>query len=132
MDVDQDVQDDQAEEPEIVPMHAGGANALREKLHARMAAFRNGRGANANGKDALIEERRRAMRERRRKETKERRRQEKSAKTAKVSRILLATSIVSNAYFPSSRPNFSSNTPLPHRHRPPVPSAQKPPSPSTP
>ena len=76
MDVDQDAQDDQAEEPEIVPMHAGGANALREKLHARMAAFRNGRGANANGKDALIEERRRAMRERRRKETKERRRQE--------------------------------------------------------
>ncbi|KAL1723039.1 surfeit locus protein 6-domain-containing protein [Schizophyllum commune] len=84
MDVDQDAQDDQAEEPEIVPMHAGGANALREKLHARMAAFRNGRGANANGKDALIEERRRAMRERRRKETKERRRQEKSAKTAKT------------------------------------------------
>ncbi|KAL1747595.1 surfeit locus protein 6-domain-containing protein [Schizophyllum fasciatum] len=84
MDIDLDAKDRDGD-VEIVPMHAGGANALRDKLHARMAAFRQGRGANAsNGKDALIEERRRAMRERRRKETKERRRQEKSAKTAKT------------------------------------------------
>ena len=86
MDVDIDLQDenndDDVEEDatEITPMPAsGGIEALREKLHARMAALRRGGGAtNMNGtphdRDELLEERRQqraAMRERRRKETKE-------------------------------------------------------------
>ena len=67
--------------PEITPMPtSGGIEALRDKLHARMAALRRGGGAgNMNGvephdRDELLEERRRqraTMRERRRKETKE-------------------------------------------------------------
>lgn len=87
MDVDIDLQDEEHDDdvekdtPEITPMHApGGIEALREKLHARMAALRRGGGAvNANDaephdRDELLEERRRqraTMRERRRKETKE-------------------------------------------------------------
>ena len=87
MDVDIDLQDetndDGVEEDVqgITPIPAsGGIEALREKLHARMAALRRGAGtANMNGtephdRDELLEERRRqraAMRERRRKETKE-------------------------------------------------------------
>lgn len=65
----------------LVPMpEATGIEALRNKLHARMAELRNrGRPARRTGepgdRDELLEERRRqraAMRERRRKETKER------------------------------------------------------------
>ncbi|KAI1782826.1 SURF6-domain-containing protein [Ganoderma leucocontextum] len=72
-----------------VPMpESGGIVALREKLHARMAQLRNkgkwrgsagGGGWEPNGRDELLEERRRqraAMRERRRKETKEKIRQQ--------------------------------------------------------
>jgi hypothetical protein len=71
----------------IIPMpESGGIAALREKLHARIAALRRRDGGrqhgnvrgNANGeagdRDELLEERRRqraAMREKRRKETKE-------------------------------------------------------------
>ncbi|KAI0672287.1 surfeit locus protein 6-domain-containing protein [Trametes maxima] len=63
-----------------VPMpESGGIQALRDKLHARMAQLRNkgkGRwdGGEAGSRDELLEERRQqraAMRERRRKETKE-------------------------------------------------------------
>ncbi|KAI0657503.1 surfeit locus protein 6-domain-containing protein [Cubamyces menziesii] len=71
-----------------VPMpESGGIQALREKLHARMAQLRNkGKGRSAGegsgepgSRDELLEERRRqraAMRERRRKETKEKIRRE--------------------------------------------------------
>lgn len=73
---------------EIVPLPApGGIQALREKLHVRMAALRRGGSGNrqhlrnehnvrgeATDKDELLEERRRqraALREKRRKATKE-------------------------------------------------------------
>jgi len=72
---------------------SGGIGALREKLHARMAALRRGGGPrydsrSVNGspsedKDALLNERRlqrAAMRERRRKETKEKIRREEEMK----------------------------------------------------
>ncbi|KAJ7784403.1 surfeit locus protein 6-domain-containing protein [Mycena metata] len=79
---------------DIVPMpESGGIEALRDKLHARMAALRRGGGprydyVNGNGnpsgdKDTLLDERRlqrAAMRERRRKETKEKIRREEEAK----------------------------------------------------
>ncbi|KAJ7025388.1 surfeit locus protein 6-domain-containing protein [Mycena alexandri] len=88
-----DGDDDDAME-DIVPMpESGGIEALRDKLHARMAALRRGGGprydyVNGNGnpsedKDALLDERRlqrAAMRERRRKETKEKIRREEEAK----------------------------------------------------
>ena len=66
-----------------------GISALREKLHARMAALRRGSGKRdgdgeeAGDRDTLLEERRKqraAMRERRRKETKEKIRKEEEAK----------------------------------------------------
>ncbi|KAJ3554662.1 hypothetical protein NM688_g2990 [Phlebia brevispora] len=99
MELDEEV--DVAEEAEatvqaqtLVPIPAtGGANELREKLHARMAALRRGNrwGADAGdgeagSKDELLEERRRQraeMRERRRKETKEKIKQEKEARGKK-------------------------------------------------
>ena len=69
-----------------------GINALREKLHARMAALRRGAGRQGNedgdggeagDRDTLLEERRKqraAMRERRRKETKEKIKKEEEGK----------------------------------------------------
>ncbi|KAJ7093206.1 surfeit locus protein 6-domain-containing protein [Mycena epipterygia] len=102
MDVDVDLQDDSDDDDEpadddmedIVPMpESGGIEALRDKLHARMAALRRGGGprydyVNGNApadkdKDALLDERRlqrAAMRERRRKETKEKIRREEEMK----------------------------------------------------
>jgi len=77
----------------IVPMpESGSISALREKLHARMAALRRGVKSQGNGdgeagdRDELLEERRRqraAMREKRRKETKEKIRREEDAKGKK-------------------------------------------------
>lgn len=73
----------------IVPMpQSGSITALREKLHARMAALRRGgiQDGEAGDRDELLEERRRqraAMREKRRKETKEKIRKEEEAKGKK-------------------------------------------------
>ncbi|EMD36966.1 hypothetical protein CERSUDRAFT_123970 [Gelatoporia subvermispora B] len=82
--------EDAADDAAMVPMPAsGGIQALREKLHARMAALRRGRpvgDGEAGSKDELLEERRRqraAMRERRRKETKEKIRREEEMKGKK-------------------------------------------------
>lgn len=80
MDVDEDP---------LIPMpQSTGIQALREKLHVKMAAARRGRGhtREAGDKDELLEERRlqrAAMRERRRKETREKKKREEEAKTAK-------------------------------------------------
>ena len=70
-----------------VPMPAsGGIQALRERLHARMAELRQknrGGAGEAGSRDELLEERRlqrAAMRERRRKETKEKIRREEERK----------------------------------------------------
>lgn len=69
----------------MVPMpQAESITILRDKLHARMTALRRG-GAQAepDGKDELLEERRKhraAMREKRRKETRERKRAEAEEK----------------------------------------------------
>lgn len=76
-----------------VPMpESGGIQALRDKLHARMAQLRNkgkegwadsGYGGKLGGRDELLEERRQqraAMRERRRKETREKIEREKERK----------------------------------------------------
>ncbi|KAF9446466.1 SURF6-domain-containing protein [Macrolepiota fuliginosa MF-IS2] len=77
---------------ELVPMpESGGIEALRKKLHDRMAKLRNrGRPAFASGeagdRDELLEERRRqraAMRERRRRETKEKIKREEEMKGKK-------------------------------------------------
>ncbi|KAI6143693.1 surfeit locus protein 6-domain-containing protein [Pisolithus tinctorius] len=66
---------------EMVPMRpTESVTVLKEKLHARMAALRQGGEGEPGNKDELLEERRkqRAMlREKRRKETKERKRAEK-------------------------------------------------------
>ncbi|OSX58377.1 hypothetical protein POSPLADRAFT_1185227 [Postia placenta MAD-698-R-SB12] len=89
-DVDIDVAKSQpvAEKP-LVPMpESGGIQALREKLHARMAQLKRGGrwqagGGEAGSRDELLDERRRqraAMRERRRKETKEKIRREEEMK----------------------------------------------------
>ncbi|KAJ6508596.1 surfeit locus protein 6-domain-containing protein [Mycena sanguinolenta] len=87
-DSDGDESGDDAME-DIVPMpESGGIEALREKLHARMAALRRGGGprfdsTSLGDKDALLNERRlqrAAMRERRRKETKEKIRREEELK----------------------------------------------------
>lgn len=80
-----------AEAQPMVPMpESGGIQALREKLHARMAALRRGGrtegGGEMGSKDELLEERRRqraAMRERRRKETKEKIKREEEMKGKK-------------------------------------------------
>ncbi|OSD01056.1 SURF6-domain-containing protein [Trametes coccinea BRFM310] len=81
MDIDMDA-------PPVPMPESGGIEALREKLHARMAQLRNkgkgrqygeGAGGEPGSRDELLEERRRqraAMRERRRKETKEKIRRE--------------------------------------------------------
>lgn len=72
---------------QLVPLPSnGGIQALRDKLHARMASLRRGgnrysyaANREANSRDELLEERRRQradMRERRRKETKEKIRRE--------------------------------------------------------
>ncbi|PSR71562.1 hypothetical protein EW026_g2877 [Hermanssonia centrifuga] len=85
------------EEPaKFIPMPAsGGAQELRDKLHARMASLRRGGPrwyADANGeeeagsRDELLEERRRQraqMREKRRKETREKIRREEEARGKK-------------------------------------------------
>ncbi|KAJ7072195.1 surfeit locus protein 6-domain-containing protein [Mycena amicta] len=80
MDVDIDLGDDE----DMVPMaQSGGIGALRDKLHARMAALRRGGAGSMGGKDALLDERRlqrAAMRERRRKETKDKIRREEELK----------------------------------------------------
>ena len=87
MDVDREDGEDDDALP--VPMPAsGGIQALRDKLHARMAQLRQkGRGAagagEAGSRDELLEERRQqraAMRERRRKETKEKIQREEERK----------------------------------------------------
>ncbi|KAH9926060.1 surfeit locus protein 6-domain-containing protein [Fomitopsis serialis] len=94
MDVDEpmDLREDAAEsEDDMVPMpETGGIEALREKLHARMAQLRRGPKVGGDGeagsRDELLEERRRqraAMRERRRKETKEKIRREEEMKGKK-------------------------------------------------
>ncbi|KZT04952.1 SURF6-domain-containing protein [Laetiporus sulphureus 93-53] len=76
----------------LVPMsESGSIEALREKLHARMAELRRGgRGDGGDGeagsRDELLEERRKqraAMRERRRKETKEKIKREEEIKGKK-------------------------------------------------
>ena len=80
---------DMDEDAAPVPMpESGGIQALREKLHARMAALRQkGKGRSTGdepgSRDELLEERRKqraAMRERRRKETKEKIRREEERK----------------------------------------------------
>lgn len=96
----EDDDDDEAGEPMVqdedgapVPMpESGGIQALRDKLHARMAQLRNkgkegwadsGYGGKLGGRDELLEERRQqraAMRERRRKETREKIEREKERK----------------------------------------------------
>ncbi|KAF8898713.1 surfeit locus protein 6-domain-containing protein [Infundibulicybe gibba] len=96
MDVDFDILDDREDvDGGIMPMpQPEGIGALRDKLHARMAALRRGsrgnwntsRGEEANDRDELIEERRMqraAMRERRRKETREKIRREEEMKGRK-------------------------------------------------
>ncbi|OCH90500.1 hypothetical protein OBBRIDRAFT_793263 [Obba rivulosa] len=83
--------DDGAPDQPMVPMpESGGIQALREKLHARMAALRRGGQAGGDGeaesRDELLEERRRqrgAMRDRRRKETKEKIRREEEMRGKK-------------------------------------------------
>ncbi|KAJ7095753.1 surfeit locus protein 6-domain-containing protein [Mycena belliarum] len=99
MDVDVDLGDedegvdDEVMEDIVAMPQSGGIEALRDKLHARMAAARRGGGPRydyVNGnpprdkdKDALLDERRlqrAAMRERRRKETKEKIRREEESK----------------------------------------------------
>ncbi|CCM02006.1 uncharacterized protein FIBRA_04080 [Fibroporia radiculosa] len=98
LDVDVDMQDggsdddedDRARpsEPALVPMDASsGIQALRDKLHARMAQLKRGGKGYENGeagsRDELLEERRQqraAMRERRRKETREKIRREEETK----------------------------------------------------
>ena len=76
----------------LVPMpESGSIEALREKLHARMAELRRGgKGDGGDGeagsRDELLEERRKqraAMRERRRKETKEKIKREEEMKGKK-------------------------------------------------
>lgn len=82
-------------EVKVMPMpELGSIAALREKLHARMAALRrsgskDGGNVEAGDRDELLEERRRqraAMREKRRKETKEKIRLEEEAKGKKGKR----------------------------------------------
>ncbi|KAJ7630324.1 surfeit locus protein 6-domain-containing protein [Roridomyces roridus] len=92
MDADVDFGEDEDADDvmeDIVPMpESGGIEALRDKLHARMASVRRGPQYDANGgssgdKDALLNERRlqrAAMRERRRKETREKIRREAELK----------------------------------------------------
>ncbi|KAI6163500.1 surfeit locus protein 6-domain-containing protein [Pisolithus thermaeus] len=66
---------------ELVPMRrTESVTVLREKLHARMAALRQGGGGEPGSRDELLEERRKQraiLREKRRKETKERKKAEK-------------------------------------------------------
>lgn len=76
----------------MVPMpESSGIEALREKLHARMAQLRRGPkvggGGEPGSRDELLEERRKqraAMRERRRKETKEKIRREEEMRGKKA------------------------------------------------
>ncbi|KAI0772890.1 surfeit locus protein 6-domain-containing protein [Trametes elegans] len=84
-DADEDAMD--TDSPPVPMPESGGIQALRDKLHARMAQLRNkgkgrydgGWGGEPGSRDELLEERRQqraAMRERRRKETKEKIRRE--------------------------------------------------------
>ncbi|KAI5994159.1 surfeit locus protein 6-domain-containing protein [Pisolithus albus] len=87
--------DDAGEQPststekptEMVPMRpAESVTVLREKLHARMAALRQGGGGEPSSRDALLEERRKQraiLREKRRNETKERKKAEKEKSKGK-------------------------------------------------
>ncbi|KAI6111634.1 hypothetical protein EDD16DRAFT_1201652 [Pisolithus croceorrhizus] len=62
----------------MVPMRCTeSVIVLREKLHARVAALRQGGGGEPGSRDELLEERRKQLREKRRKETKEREKAEK-------------------------------------------------------
>ncbi|KAL4067464.1 surfeit locus protein 6-domain-containing protein [Scleroderma yunnanense] len=112
-----DVQNDN--EPEMVPMPRNESiTALRQKLHARMAALRRGGGGDEPGnKDALLEERREqraALREKRRRETKERKRAEKAndknknTKTTSIKNQLL----VQDGHASSSGPSSNHDGPL--------------------
>lgn len=88
-------EDEGASDVEMQPMAvSGGIEALREKLHSKMAKLRRGgerapnpwarEGDKDKDKDDLLDERRRqraAMRERRRKETREKIRREEELKT---------------------------------------------------
>lgn len=80
--------EDVAEEEKLVPMpESSGIEALRRKLHDRMAELRNrGQSGEAGDRDELLEERRRQranMRERRRKETKEKIKREEETRGKK-------------------------------------------------
>jgi hypothetical protein len=61
---------------------SGSISEIREKLHAKLASFKNGRKAEdeASSKDELLEMRRHraSIREQRRKKTKEKKRKEKA------------------------------------------------------
>jgi len=75
-------------EEKLVPMpESSGIEALRRKLHNRMAELRNrGQSGEAGDRDELLEERRKQranMRERRRKETKEKIKREEEARGKK-------------------------------------------------
>ncbi|THH32626.1 hypothetical protein EUX98_g1552 [Antrodiella citrinella] len=87
---EEDGRDKEMDDAALVPMSkSGGIQALREKLHAKMASLRRGGGGyygEPGSRDELIEERRRqraVMRERRRKETKEKIRRQEEAKGKK-------------------------------------------------
>jgi hypothetical protein len=91
IDISGDENDEVVEEEEkLIPLPgSSGIEALRKKLHDRMAELRN-RGQPVSGeavdRDELLEERRRqraAMRERRRKETKEKIKREEEMKGKK-------------------------------------------------
>jgi len=75
-------------EEKLVPMpESSGVEALRRKLHNRMAELRNrGQSGEAGDRDELLEERRKQranMRERRRKETKEKIKREEETRGKK-------------------------------------------------
>lgn len=93
MDVDEplDLPGDAEDQPMVPMPESSGIEALREKLHARMAQLRRGPkvgGDNeADSRYELLEERRKqraAMRERRRKETKEKIRREEESRGKKA------------------------------------------------
>ncbi|KZT65208.1 hypothetical protein DAEQUDRAFT_677242 [Daedalea quercina L-15889] len=91
MDLPEDAGPSSAEQPMVPMSESGGIEALREKLHARMAQLRRGPKVGGDGeagsRDELLEERRKqraAMRERRRKETKEKIRREEEMKGKKA------------------------------------------------
>ena len=93
MDVDEPMElpCDAVDQPMVPMPETSGIEALREKLHARMAQLRRGPKVGGDGeagsRDELLEERRKqraAMRERRRKETKEKIRREEEMRGKKA------------------------------------------------